>query len=165
MINRYELVGNYQEGIELESSEDGDLMYHDDHIKALDALTAERDKYKPFHDAVIDMAVVNWTYDGKTERDAHDAIKKLVHCYCIERSDPALNEALAKLTERAESAERKLAAVLDGLRKLRGEKPCQCAPRYSVCRCEQNVDTYTLARYEAHDDAVDVAVEIAEGEG
>lgn len=67
-------------------------------------LVDERDRYKPYHDAVVDMAIVNWTLDGMTEKDANDAIRKLIHCYCMERSDPAVSEEMAKVTARASCA-------------------------------------------------------------
>lgn len=67
------------------------------HIGAeLAAVTAERDQYKPYYDAVIDMAVVNWTLDGLSEKDVHYAIQKLIGQHIQEAVDPALNEELAK---------------------------------------------------------------------
>lgn len=59
-------------------------------------MTAARDLYKPYYDAVIDMAVVNWTLDGLSEKDAHYAIQKLIGQHIQEACDPALNEELAK---------------------------------------------------------------------
>lgn len=81
------------------------------HIGAeLAAVTAERDLYKPYYDAVIEMAVVNWTLDGLSEKDANHAIQRLILQHVQEACDPLVNEELAKRDKEIAKLRAELAA-------------------------------------------------------
>lgn len=72
-------------------------------------LERERDQYKPFHAAVMDMAVVNWTYRHSDEKDYDQAIKKLIHTYILHANDPAISQAARERDE----LKTRIAAMLD----------------------------------------------------
>lgn len=123
----------------------------------VETLIAERDKYKLFYDAIIDRAVVDWTYTAEDETDPRKAVAKLVANYIALAADPQICENTARLAAMAEAAESRLADATKKIRDLRGDPPCQCAPRYNVCRCKAKTDTHDLIRYEALDDAIEIA--------
>lgn len=94
-------------------SKDSDLAAHVHSCEShpLSKAIAERDLYKPYYDAIVDLAIVNWTLDEMSLKDVHHAIQRIVLQHAQEACDPQLNEELAKLKQRAEAAEDKLSRI------------------------------------------------------
>lgn len=104
-------------------------------VAEVESLTAERDKYKLFYDAIIDHSIVHWTYDREDETNAMRAVEKLVANHIAQVADPQICENTAKLTVRAEAAESKVKAIIEML-EPESEAPCDCiGPTGPECTC------------------------------
>lgn len=132
------MVGSMSTEEELESLLKDTCCAHNKDIDTLtsraEAAELERDLYRQYYDAIIDMAVVNWTLDGLSQRDAHHAIQRIVLQHAQDMCDPQLNEELAKLKARAEAAEDKVRALLELL------EPDYKRPYEQHWYVEQNAD-------------------------
>ena len=78
-------------------------------------LAAEVDLYKPYYDAIIDMAVSEWTLDGRSQLEAHYAIQRIVLQHSQEITDPLLNEALAQRDAEIAELRRRLERVITAI--------------------------------------------------
>jgi hypothetical protein len=67
------------------------------HNDDIDALEAERDKWR---NAVIDAAVVNWTYTAEDEENPYLAVCKLMACAARESLDPQISVEAKKRHDR-----------------------------------------------------------------
>ncbi len=73
----------------------------------------EIERLKPFHDAVIDAAVVDWTYTKEDDTDPRGAINKLLAMNSAMALDPAVSEPVAKMHQRITHLEKLLQWVSD----------------------------------------------------
>jgi len=79
------------------------------HNADIDALTAERDKWRL---AVIDAAVVNWTYSKEDEENPYRAVCKLMGCAAQEALDPQISLDAKALHDRIAELQRRLDALV-----------------------------------------------------
>jgi hypothetical protein len=74
-------------------------------------LEADIAKYKPFHDAMMEYAVVNWTYEASDETDYIRCLHKLIAQAIAYAADPVISAQAAAREEKIRELETELARV------------------------------------------------------
>jgi hypothetical protein len=87
----------------------GDHLSESEQLEMLDALVVERACAESWRNAIVDAAVVGWTYDEKTETDPAHAVAKMLYWERMTALDPNVSEEAAKLIAERDAAESELA--------------------------------------------------------